>query len=155
MIRRPPRSTLFPYTTLFRSLVTVVLDVIRQPQRVERPHRPVEVGKRRLDETRPDVEADGDRHLPAATFFSSSRNSARIFAASTPLARAFAIQSSMIGAERFRTSATSSGSALTIFTPDFFSASMPLASASSQDLPASRAMCSPEKIGRASCRERV
>src|SRR2546425_4127806 len=61
MIRRPPRSTLFPYTTLFRSLVTVVLDVIRQPQRVERPHRPVEVGKRRLDETRPDVEADGDR----------------------------------------------------------------------------------------------
>src|SRR2546422_7327311 len=53
MIRRPPRSTLFPYTTLFRS-----------PQRVERPHRPVEVGKRRLDETRPDVEADGDRHLP-------------------------------------------------------------------------------------------
>src|SRR2546422_8129730 len=28
--------------------------------------------------------------------------------------------------------------------PDFFSASMPLASASSEDLPASRAMCSPE-----------
>src|SRR2546422_154999 len=25
MIRRPPRSTLFPYTTLFRSAVTVVL----------------------------------------------------------------------------------------------------------------------------------
>src|SRR2546429_6793624 len=24
MIRRPPRSTLFPYTTLFRSLITVV-----------------------------------------------------------------------------------------------------------------------------------
>src|SRR5256885_9691032 len=24
MIRRPPRSTLFPYTTLFRSLVTVI-----------------------------------------------------------------------------------------------------------------------------------
>src|SRR3712207_7560496 len=27
MIRRPPRSTLFPYTTLFRSLVLVVLYV--------------------------------------------------------------------------------------------------------------------------------
>src|SRR5574337_2137750 len=27
MIRRPPRSTLFPYTTLFRSGVTVVLDL--------------------------------------------------------------------------------------------------------------------------------
>src|SRR3712207_8448963 len=26
MIRRPPRSTLFPYTTLFRSDVTAVLD---------------------------------------------------------------------------------------------------------------------------------
>src|SRR5258707_11080839 len=26
MIRRPPRSTLFPYTTLFRSLVAVHLD---------------------------------------------------------------------------------------------------------------------------------
>src|SRR3989442_6122918 len=30
MIRRPPRSTLFPYTTLFRSLVYVVGNV-RQP----------------------------------------------------------------------------------------------------------------------------
>src|SRR2546425_12476065 len=27
MIRRPPRSTLFPYTTLFRSTVFVVLDL--------------------------------------------------------------------------------------------------------------------------------
>src|SRR2546430_4946308 len=26
MIRRPPRSTLFPYTTLFRSLVVIVSD---------------------------------------------------------------------------------------------------------------------------------
>src|SRR3712207_7915785 len=29
MIRRPPRSTLFPYTTLFRSLVTGVARVLR------------------------------------------------------------------------------------------------------------------------------
>src|SRR2546422_6269334 len=28
MIRRPPRSTLFPYTTLFRSLVPIVLVVM-------------------------------------------------------------------------------------------------------------------------------
>src|SRR5258708_17268116 len=27
MIRRPPRSTLFPYTTLFRSVLVVELDV--------------------------------------------------------------------------------------------------------------------------------
>src|SRR3712207_8272464 len=30
MIRRPPRSTLFPYTTLFRSLERVLDDVHRQ-----------------------------------------------------------------------------------------------------------------------------
>src|SRR3712207_7539717 len=29
MIRRPPRSTLFPYTTLFRSLVIVVMTTVR------------------------------------------------------------------------------------------------------------------------------
>src|SRR5438034_10297272 len=29
MIRRPPRSTLFPYTTLFRSLRGVALDLLR------------------------------------------------------------------------------------------------------------------------------
>src|SRR3712207_7430996 len=28
MIRRPPRSTLFPYTTLFRSVVTLSLGVL-------------------------------------------------------------------------------------------------------------------------------
>src|SRR2546426_9350072 len=32
MIRRPPRSTLFPYTTLFRSIVTAALDRLRHPR---------------------------------------------------------------------------------------------------------------------------
>src|SRR5256885_12529408 len=31
MIRRPPRSTLFPYTTLFRSRTDAFLDVIQFP----------------------------------------------------------------------------------------------------------------------------
>src|SRR5256885_8138057 len=31
MIRRPPRSTLFPYTTLFRSLIQAVLGVLACP----------------------------------------------------------------------------------------------------------------------------
>src|SRR2546422_7888801 len=31
MIRRPPRSTLFPYTTLFRSIVRLALRVKRGP----------------------------------------------------------------------------------------------------------------------------
>src|SRR5437667_8501332 len=29
MLRRPPRSTLFPYTTLFRSLVWTLRDLVR------------------------------------------------------------------------------------------------------------------------------
>src|SRR2546427_8390456 len=33
MIRRPPRSTLFPYTTLFRSPSEAVLDILPQSQR--------------------------------------------------------------------------------------------------------------------------
>src|SRR5256885_8787340 len=38
MIRRPPRSTLFPYTTLFRSSLTDRLDLLRlaQPHPIER-----------------------------------------------------------------------------------------------------------------------
>src|SRR2546430_12961783 len=34
MIRRPPRSTLFPYTTLFRSLVHLVEQPLERPGRV-------------------------------------------------------------------------------------------------------------------------
>src|SRR5256885_10437861 len=35
MIRRPPRSTLFPYTTLFRSRPQVRIDFLRQVARQE------------------------------------------------------------------------------------------------------------------------
>src|SRR2546430_6032388 len=38
MIRRPPRSTLFPYTTLFRSLV--VRDLVRTPGIALAPRHP-------------------------------------------------------------------------------------------------------------------
>src|SRR5438093_6689505 len=34
MIRRPPRSTLFPYTTLFRSNISVWTRIWREPPRV-------------------------------------------------------------------------------------------------------------------------
>src|SRR3712207_7951216 len=58
MIRRPPRSTLFPYTTLFRSVATAVQDgdglpaqvphrlARRRPrrERADRPHRGVVPG---------------------------------------------------------------------------------------------------------------
>src|SRR2546422_8080710 len=41
MIRRPPRSTLFPYTTLFRSLgqLRQVVHVVNQPLDVHRRER--------------------------------------------------------------------------------------------------------------------
>src|SRR2546426_967610 len=35
MIRRPPRSTLFPYTTLFRSLVTAAIRVVERAGAIE------------------------------------------------------------------------------------------------------------------------
>src|SRR3712207_9318939 len=38
MIRRPPRSTLFPYTTLFRSRVDVAQALDRGLERVRVPH---------------------------------------------------------------------------------------------------------------------
>src|SRR2546430_13132798 len=67
MIRRPPRSTLFPYTTLFRSRrVRLRLDPCRPLQR--------DRGVRRLAHPRacalllerlfPQYVADGARHLP-------------------------------------------------------------------------------------------
>src|SRR3989442_11894096 len=37
MIRRPPRSTLFPYTTLFRSLVPVDLGRAQREQALDLP----------------------------------------------------------------------------------------------------------------------
>src|SRR2546422_9805410 len=46
MIRRPPRSTLFPYTTLFRSHTVRVLErrVLFGWPGLERPHQVVERG---------------------------------------------------------------------------------------------------------------
>src|SRR2546425_8897675 len=42
MIRRPPRSTLFPYTTLFRSFETLLGDLLEplgEPQHLSQPVR--------------------------------------------------------------------------------------------------------------------
>src|SRR5260370_24135891 len=36
MIRRPPRSTLFPYTTLFRSRFRLSVNSLREPKRQEK-----------------------------------------------------------------------------------------------------------------------
>src|SRR2546429_2478366 len=37
MIRRPPRSTLFPYTTLFRSIVLAAVTEARRPRQTPAP----------------------------------------------------------------------------------------------------------------------
>src|SRR3712207_8671335 len=64
MIRRPPRSTLFPYTTLFRS------------RRHLRRDRPARKGKARRDCHRDFArEADQDRALGAADRKSTRLNS--------------------------------------------------------------------------------
>src|SRR3989454_7527512 len=67
MIRRPPRSTLFPYTTLFRSLSKTDADVLelREHLVVDRDDElpPEEDGQLiRLDLFRPDDRSDDDEH---------------------------------------------------------------------------------------------
>src|SRR5260221_7960960 len=51
MIRRPPRSTLFPYTTLFRSYLDAILHTTRRPVQLRRsarhPRRPHASGRGR------------------------------------------------------------------------------------------------------------
>src|SRR3989454_4938363 len=56
MIRRPPRSTLFPYTTLFRSLHVERAAHVQRPaerlRQLERhAHHPVAVGRRSEEHT--------------------------------------------------------------------------------------------------------
>src|SRR5690349_23081974 len=46
MLRRPPRSTLFPYTTLFRSdLSSTTVAILPFPRRVRLPRMGVQSGK--------------------------------------------------------------------------------------------------------------
>src|SRR5256885_4479277 len=52
MIRRPPRSTLFPYTTLFRSHGELAVAGEELPRAVERIHQPVAPPERALREGR-------------------------------------------------------------------------------------------------------
>src|SRR3712207_7699687 len=72
MIRRPPRSTLFPYTTLFRSEGELVLDL-----------DPAEAVLQMALEVQPSsgaaaVVADGDEEAAAAQVLGSDRKSTRL-----------------------------------------------------------------------------
>src|SRR3989441_4892974 len=58
MIRRPPRSTLFPYTTLFRSLVAHALQnvLVRQRPDADEGDLPLQTGVApRLEQARPEA----------------------------------------------------------------------------------------------------
>src|SRR5690349_21998300 len=62
MIRRPPRSTLFPYTTLFRSRGQRLRGAVHQParqhrlrQRVRERHRPQDRKSTRLNSSHVEI----------------------------------------------------------------------------------------------------
>src|SRR3712207_7849535 len=52
MIRRPPRSTLFPYTTLFRSVRAERIDQAREHDRVDHVRRELDALERRAPDDR-------------------------------------------------------------------------------------------------------
>src|SRR3712207_7661137 len=76
MIRRPPRSTLFPYTTLFRSGSTVVLTTHYLEEAQQRADRIglMHAGTLRREGT----VAELTRSLPASIRFSLDRKSTRL-----------------------------------------------------------------------------
>src|SRR5688572_33200275 len=77
MIRRPPRSTLFPYTTLFRSVLIAGLFVLEAPLRLQRVL--VDVALRQVERLGGLAELRAHRspvHEPGfgAVFFGSGRS---------------------------------------------------------------------------------
>src|SRR3712207_753801 len=49
MIRRPPRSTLFPYTTLFRSVVAHLALLFKAVERAEQLGEVIDFGRRAVE----------------------------------------------------------------------------------------------------------
>src|SRR2546426_2662562 len=60
MIRRPPRSTLFPYTTLFRSGLEAA-SVIKVPEALYLLHQ-VDAGQVKLDDQVQEIEGRSEEH---------------------------------------------------------------------------------------------
>src|SRR5258708_20151501 len=77
MIRRPPRSTLFPYTTLFRSTQSNYSFSIRSEERNQlRPRS--EVAVQALGEDAPQGRASAHRRLPKDEVPMGDRKSTRL-----------------------------------------------------------------------------
>src|SRR2546422_7980261 len=74
MIRRPPRSTLFPYTTLFRSVIVEahIPRLIQAPVKLRQPLGDIVV--RRGDQELGRVPVVADRDVPATGWLSWLRN---------------------------------------------------------------------------------
>src|SRR5256885_13152222 len=64
MIRRPPRSTLFPYTTLFRSLDWLATEFIQQKWSIKAMHRLIlnSAAYRQASKARPDLALRSEEH---------------------------------------------------------------------------------------------
>src|SRR2546427_2047007 len=77
MIRRPPRSTLFPYTTLFRSLARRTTQVLpaRHPDHLAGRHV---VGERRLAQELRQVAIAGGAVKVVAEVLAEDRKSTRL-----------------------------------------------------------------------------
>src|SRR2546422_7247899 len=62
MIRRPPRSTLFPYTTLFRSLLDARADHLARIERAHVAHVSVAVLREQRDQASAHVAGRSEEH---------------------------------------------------------------------------------------------
>src|SRR3712207_7798011 len=78
MIRRPPRSTLFPYTTLFRSLAVRRVGHDPRLRAGERDCAVAEVVDRHRAERVRDPLAHGDEHVHLARVRKRDRKSTRL-----------------------------------------------------------------------------
>src|SRR3712207_7358454 len=59
MIRRPPRSTLFPYTTLFRSVRVVPVEALKADEGQQRLELLLALGLRHVSQAQGDVACNG------------------------------------------------------------------------------------------------
>src|SRR5258708_30831477 len=88
MIRRPPRSTLFPYTTLFRSMSDYFADH-PEAQRLStwyRLERPEGAGLRRSEEHTSELQSPD--HLVCRLLLEKKKAAVRLTTTSTPISSA-------------------------------------------------------------------
>src|SRR5690349_23374702 len=80
MLRRPPRSTLFPYTTLFRSSIEGVLgsNLLRDADRDVEQHDPGERGVDRVADQQHDRTQGSDHRVEPGDRKSTRLNSSHV-----------------------------------------------------------------------------